>query len=141
MADFIRYKPTTWPRWLAERLLADEFGDGDPTAREGGTWPPVDVYHDASTFFVRVELPGVEGKGVNVRVQGPHLIVEGERKRPEGFSFHQIESAWGEFSRIIHLPETVDTEKIDTRLEHGVLTVSFPIQDAVKPKSIHVKAG
>lgn len=123
--------------WLSERLFRNVLDDDEFGVNAEAVWPPIDVYHDASMFYVRVELPGVELKDVDVRVQEPHLVVEGERRLPEG-NYHRVECVYGRFSRIVHLPDTVDFGKIDAKLSNGVLTVSFPVKDSVKPRAIPI---
>ncbi|MBM4079100.1 MAG: Hsp20/alpha crystallin family protein [Planctomycetes bacterium] len=148
MVPALTYRPFTGIRrvWdydpvesFFDRVLGDL--DSDVDTWQGGSYPVVDIYHDDALFIVRAELPGLELKDVSLKVQGSHLVLEGEKRHADGKSYHRVESWCGKFCRFIPLPSTVDTEKIDAKFVHGVLTVTLPILATVKPKEIPVKLG
>jgi HSP20 family protein len=123
-----------------ERLLG-RLGSG---AREAaGLTPPVNLWEDAEAFHVEAELPGVAPDRVEVSVTADNeLTVRGERRpeaAPEG-AWHRRECGSGRFERVLALPLPVDAGRVEARLEHGVLHVTLPKAEAVKPRKITVRA-
>jgi len=98
-----------------------------------GSQFPVDLYEDAGNTYVRAELPGVSREAINVEVADGVLTLTAARKQKTG---EQEESF--SFSRAIELPEGLQTDKISAAYENGVLTVTLPKQEAVKPKKVTV---
>jgi len=91
---------------------------------------------------LRAVLPGVSEKDVHVSVQNNHLVIEGERKAPEGFeknAFTQL--AYGKFQTMLTLPSGLDVEHLKCRLNNGVLDIEAPILEASKPKQIRIETG
>jgi len=106
------------------------------------TWSPlVDVYEDAEGISLKVELPEVDAKDVEIQVEGNTLTLKGERKlehetRREGY--HRVERTYGAFSRTFTLPNTVDVEHITAESKDGVLRVFLPKKAETKPRQIKV---
>jgi HSP20 family protein len=91
---------------------------------------------------LRAILPGVSEKDVRVSVQNNQLIIEGERKAPEGFdknSFTQL--AYGKFYTALTLPTGLDVDHVNCRLGNGILEIQVPITEASKPKQIQIQTG
>jgi len=91
---------------------------------------------------LRAILPGVPEKDVNVSVQNNQLVIEGERKLPDGFNknaFTQL--MYGKFYTAITLPTGLDVDHITCRLNNGVLDIQVPISEASKPKQIQIQSG
>lgn len=91
---------------------------------------------------LRAILPGVAEKDVHVRVQNSQLIMEGERKVPEGFNknaFTQL--AYGKFYTALTLPTGLDVEHVNCRLHNGILEIQIPILEASKPRQIQIQTG
>lgn len=120
------------------------------TAREEepsmvATWSPlVDVFEDADGITLKVELPEVEAKDVDIQVEGNALTVKGERKleredKREGY--HRIERTYGTFARTFTLPSTVDAEHITAESKDGVLRVVLPKKAETKPRQIKIAAS
>ena len=109
------------------------------------TWsPPVDVFEDADGITLKVELPEVEAKDVDIQVEGNQLTVKGERKleredKREGY--HRIERTYGTFARTFTLPPTVDAEHITAESRDGVLRVFLPKKAETKPRQIKIAAS
>lgn len=104
--------------------------------------PPVDVFEDAEGVTVTVEVPGVDPRSLEVKVENGTLAVTGERKleradRREGY--HRVERSYGAFVRSFTLPPTVDTEKVKAENKNGVLRVFLPRREETKPKKISVQ--
>ena len=87
-------------------------------------------------------LPGVSEKDVNVSVQNNQLIIEGERKMPEGFEKKGwTQLTYGKFYAAVALPTGLDVEHVTCRLQNGVLDIQVPISEASKPKQIPIQTG
>lgn len=107
----------------------------------GGGFPPVVVSTVKDNIYVRAELPGVKREDVDLSISGNSLAIKGIRDTglaQEGTLLHRREREYGSFSRIINLPDQVDTDKATASYEHGILTVILPKPEEVKPKRIAV---
>lgn len=106
--------------------------------------PPVDVYEDEHNITVQAELPGIEEKDLDVRIENNVLTISGERKmenEEKKDNFHRIERSYGRFTRAFTLPSTVDTEHINAAFENGVLKVTMEKLEEAKPKQIKIGVG
>jgi len=109
-----------------------------------GWTPAVDVYEDTEGVTFKFDLPEVEGKDVDVRLEEGTLTIRGERKleredKREGY--HRIERAYGTFARSFTLPPTLDAGKVTAEHKNGVLRIFVPKRAEAKPKSINVKVN
>ena len=115
----------------------------DATGERTWTFTPV-VESGWNDHFLtlRAILPGVTEKDVHVSVQNNQLIIEGERKVPEGFNknaFTQL--AYGRFYSALTLPNGLDVDHVNCRLHNGILEVQVPILEASKPRQIQIQTG
>ena len=95
----------------------------------------------AATSVLKAELPGIEPKDVDVRVENNVLTLRGERKfesEVKREQYHRVERAYGTFSRSFTLPNVVDTDKIKAEFKDGVLRVTLPQREEAKPKQISI---
>lgn len=123
-----------------ERLLR---GDGWPRFEFGVSYPALNVWEDDNNLYVEAELPGFELSDLEITVTGDQqLSIKGQRKQPEikGATWHRQERHYGSFSRMIELPEPVEADKVTAELKLGVLTITLPKREEVKPRRIEVKA-
>lgn len=128
------------------RIFDEAFrGQGRATDDEwalGGSWAPaVDIFEHEGNLVLKAELPGVDPKDVDVRVENNVLTLRGERKfesEVKREQYHRVERAYGSFSRSFTLPNAVDTEKIKAEYKDGVLRVTLPQREEAKPKQIAV---
>ncbi len=108
----------------------------------GGSWaPPVDIYEQDGNLVLKAELPGIDPKDVDVRVENNVLTLRGERKFDEEVqreSCHRVERAYGTFSRSFTLPNMVDTSNIKAEFKDGLLQVTMPKREEAKPKQIPI---
>lgn len=109
-----------------------------------GWTPAADVFEDTEGVTFKFDLPEVEGKDVDVRLEDGTLTVRGERKlehedKREGY--HRIERPCGVFARSFSLPATLDVEKVSAEYKNGVLRIFVPKRSEAKPKSINVKVN
>jgi len=105
--------------------------------------PAVDILEKDNKLYIRCELPGVDEKDLDLKLDGRTLTIKGERKQePENASctYYQIESSYGTFSRSFDLPNSVDTEKISASFNNGVLTITIPQKPEVQPRAIKINA-
>jgi HSP20 family protein len=120
------------------------FTDVDPGSWEpGAAHPRVSFDDQGSAFVVRAEVPGVAEKDIELSATATTLTLKGQRKveAPKGYSTHRTERNSWSFARTFELPAKVDAERVEARLENGVLTVTLPKAPEAQPKQIAVKAG
>jgi HSP20 family protein len=106
--------------------------------------PPVEAWTDpeAKKFYVRVALPGVDPHDVNVEVQADTLTISGSWKSAERSAeadYLHREFSYGNFERVVTLPEGVDVEKLTAEFNQGVLEISAPMAVAALPRRIQIK--
>lgn len=107
-------------------------------------YPPLNLWEDDNCLFVEAELPGFELSDLEIFVNGENqLTVKGERKRPEmeKGTWHRQERGFGAFGRVIELPYPVNSDKVSADFKHGVLKITMPKREEVKPRRIEVKAN
>jgi HSP20 family protein len=111
----------------------------------GGTWAPaVDIYEHEGNIVLTAELPGVDAKDVDIRVENNVLTLRGERKWSDEVqreSYHRVERAYGSFTRSFTLPNVVDTEKIKADFKDGMLKLVLPKKEEAKPKQISINVA
>jgi HSP20 family protein len=108
--------------------------------------PAVEAWTDpeAKKFHVRVALPGVEPQNVNVEVQANTLTIGGfwkSAEAPTEANYLHREFTYGNFERVVTLPEGVDVEKLAAEFNHGVLEITAPVAAAALPRRIQIKAA
>src|ERR1700681_3110247 len=124
----------------------------DPRGPEGGNEaltttafaPPVDVYEDEHNVTLKIELPGIDEKDVDVRIENNTLTVHGERKfekEEKEENYRRVERQYGSFTRSFTLPTTVDPESVTANYDKGVLKVKLSKKAEAKPKQIKVNVG
>ena len=106
------------------------------------TWAPaVDIYETPNELVVKADLPDVNEKDIDVRVENNLLTIRGERKFEKSVSeenFLRVERTYGSFSRSFSLPNTVNAEAIGAEYKNGVLTLTLPKRDESKPRQVKV---
>jgi len=110
--------------------------------RPAGVFPPVNISEDADNVYVRAELPGVSPQDVDVAVASETLSLSGRRstEQPEKVSYHRRERESGEFQRIISLPIRINPDNVRATARDGILLVTLPKAEEVKPKKIRIEA-
>ena len=94
--------------------------------------------------MVKAEVPGMDAKEINISVTGNMLTIKGEKKserEEKEENYHLVERSYGSFSRSLTLPAAVDVDKIEAKYDQGVLTVTCPKKEEVKPKAIEIKTA
>ena len=128
------------------RLFRESYGpEGrDESLSTSQFAPPVDVYEDEHNVVLKVEVPGIDEKDIDVRVENNVLTVHGERKvekEEKEENFRRIERQYGSFTRTFTVPSTVDAESIQADYDKGILKIVLPKKAEAKPKSIKVNVG
>ena len=115
---------------------------GGEELREGAWQPPVDIYEDENAVIIKAELPGIDQKDIEVRIEDNTLTIRGERKHEEEVrkeNYHRVERYYGGFQRSFSIPATIHQEKVRASSDKGVLTITLPKREEVKPKQITVE--
>ena len=126
------------------RLFQDFAPRGEQELTAGNFVPPVDIYEDEHSVTLKVEVPGLDPKDVDVRVENNTLTIRGERKFEKDEkeeNFHRVERRYGAFVRSFTLPNTVDTDNVKADYDNGVLTIRLLKRAEAKPKQIKVNVG
>jgi len=124
--------------------LFRDLNEGDSPLTTASFVPAVDIYEDAQKVMLKLEVPGIEEKDLDVRVENNTLTVKGERKfekEEKEENFHRIERRYGSFTRSFTLPATVNSEEVRADYEQGVLKIRLPKRAEAKPKQIKVNLG
>src|SRR2546428_13292545 len=106
--------------------------------------PPVDIYEDEHNIILKLEVPGIDEKDIDVRIEGNTLTVHGERKiekEEKEENFRRVERQYGSFTRSFTLPSSVDTGQVNAHYDNGVLKISLAKKAEAKPKQIKVNLG
>src|ERR1700729_3373101 len=128
------------------RLFRDSFGsEGREESLTTSTFaPPVDVYEDEHSVTLKIEVPGIDEKDIDVRLENNTLTVHGERKfekEEKEENYRRVERNYGSFTRTFTLPTTVDAENVSADYDKGVLKIALPKKAEAKPKQIKVNIG
>jgi HSP20 family protein len=122
------------------RLFDEEWSEFPFVSGEGGFAPLADVEETDDAFLVEVDLPGVKKKDVKVEVEGRRLVVSGERKERQRIGLLRRQTrAWGNFRLEIVLPAEVDEDKVEAKIDEGVLHLRVPKSAAGHRRQIEVK--
>jgi len=146
MSNLIRWEPAREMMTLRDamdRLFDDAFTR--PLRLYDGSMSmlAVDMYQTDNEIMVKVAIPGVKADEVQINVTGEVLTIKGESRDKEEVkekAYHIREQRWGMFKRIIPLPVEVVADKAKADFENGILTVTLPKAEEVRPKTIAIKA-
>jgi len=106
--------------------------------------PPLNVWEDEQALYVEADLPGIDPAKLDVTVtEGNQLTIRGGRSAPDiqGATWVRQERPTGEFVREVGLPALVDADRVEAKYENGVLRLTLPKHEAVKPRKIQVNKG
>jgi HSP20 family protein len=118
-----------------------EMNDADSPLTTAAFVPAVDIYEDDKKVMLKLEVPGIEEKDLDVSVENNTLTVKGERKfeaEEKEENFHRIERRYGSFFRAFTLPSTVDTEHVQAKYNAGVLKLELLKKPEAQPKQIKI---
>jgi HSP20 family protein len=128
------------------RLFRDSFGDSrtEESLSNTGFAPPVDVYEDEHNITLKIEVPGIDEKDIDVRLENNTLTVHGERKfekEEKEENYRRVERQYGSFTRSFTLPNTVNAENVSANYDKGILNIKLAKKAEAKPKQIKVNVG
>jgi HSP20 family protein len=128
------------------RLFRDSFGpEGQDEALTTTAFaPPVDVYEDEHNVTLKIEVPGIDEKDIDVRIENNTLTVHGERKfeqEEKEENYRRVERQYGSFTRTFSLPNTVNHDNVQADYDKGVLKITLEKKAEAKPKQIKVSVG
>ncbi len=129
---------------LFSRFFGHEGGPAAARADSGPAtwWPAIESYTEDGELHVRVALPGVDPKDVEVTVSDTTLTIRGERKanrEAKGTGSYVREFAYGTFERSLTLPEGIDAGKVQAKFSNGMLDLTMPAPLAVAPKKVEIQ--
>jgi HSP20 family protein len=120
--------------------LFEEFSRPLSISQRRGTYPPLNISEDQDTIHIDVSIPGVEMSELELNLTEKTLSLKGERRMEKG-NYYRQERPGGFFQRIINLNVPIDRERAKARLVNGVLEVTLPKAEAVKPKTISIESA
>jgi HSP20 family protein len=126
-----------------EDLFSRAFGEETSLWPSERMIPSLDVAETDGAIEVRMDIPGMEAKDIDIQVNGNLLTISGERKEEKeekGKTYHRIERRSGSFSRSVTLPCPVKEDAVDAQYKSGILTVKLPKTEEAKRKKIAVKS-
>lgn len=125
------------------RLFEDVFtGRGDDKELASSTWAPaVDIFETENELVMSAEIPGIDEKDIEIKLEDNTLTLKGERKfeketREE--NYHRIERSYGSFYRAFTLPNSVNVDKIHAEHENGILKITLPKRQELKPRNVKI---
>jgi len=125
------------------RLFEDAFTRMLSEPQTNRPWAPaVDIYETENELVLKADLPDVDLKDIDVRVENQTLTISGERnfeKKDTTKGYHRIERNYGSFVRSFSVPNSFDTENIGAEFKNGVLSVTLPKKEAAKPRQVKVE--
>jgi HSP20 family protein len=151
MSNLIRWEPARDFMSLREAMdhLFNDAFTRPLSLRDGWSLPPIDMYQTDEEIVVKASIPGFNANDVQISVTGEILTLRGEMKQEnektssskgKEKAWHIREQRWGSFERSVALPTEVVADKARAEFENGILTVTLPKAEEVKPKTITVKA-
>ena len=105
--------------------------------------PSVDIFETDNDIVVKAELPGMDAKNIEIRLEKNVLMVKGERRfdrEAKEENYHRVEREYGSFSRAFALPASVDEDKVTAVYKDGILKIVLPKKEEMKPRSISIAA-
>jgi len=146
MNSISRWEPFRGISTLQEqvnRLFENSFNGRSDSSL--ASWAPaVDVHETENELVVTADIPGMNEKDIDVRVENNMLTISGERKTESNVkddNYLRVERTYGSFSRSFSLPNTVNTEGIAAEYNNGVLSVRLPKREETKPRQVKVNVA
>jgi HSP20 family protein len=125
------------------RMMDEMLGGGWNGGTVASAWTPtVDVFEDKENLKIVMELPGVSPEDVKLSLENQVLTIQGEKKQVAEESserWHRYERSYGSFERMFTLPSSVDAERIQAKVDNGLLTVTLPKSEKARPRQIEIQ--
>ncbi|MDH3719952.1 MAG: Hsp20/alpha crystallin family protein [Desulfobacteraceae bacterium] len=116
--------------------------DGSTKKTGSGVFPAINLTESMDNYYLRAELSGVKAEDLDIQTTGKNISISGERKIfdvESNAKYHRRERDAGKFSRIVGLPDYVDSDAVEASLINGILTVVIPKKENAKPRQISIK--
>ena len=145
----IRWEPAAELNTIQNEMnrLFNSLFDNPVRAQAGDArqWiPAMDLVETGDHYVLRADLPGLSEQEVNIELESNVLTISGERKlehRHEKGGYRRVERAYGSFSRSLTLPEGVKADAVAAKFDRGVLEVSIPKPEQIKPRKVTISVG
>ena len=142
----VKYNPFRELRTMQDqmnRMLDMAWNREFSEEMKDSVWQPaVDIFEEEHSIVIKAELPDVDQKDIDIRIENNTLTIRGERKHPSEVkkeNYYRVERYFGNFQRSFSLPHSIDQEKVQASCDKGILTIILPKQAETKPKQISVK--
>jgi HSP20 family protein len=126
------------------RLLNEGPEGRDEAFLQTSFAPPVDIYEDEHSYTLKLEVPGIEEKDIDVKLENSTLTVSGERKfekEEKEENYRRVERRYGSFVRSFTLPQTIDSDTVTAEYDKGLLKIRLAKKAEAKPKQIKISVG
>jgi HSP20 family protein len=125
------------------RMFEDVFaGRSEDKELSASAWAPaVDIFETESELVMTVEVPGIDEKDIEIKIEDSTLTLKGERKfekETKEENYHRIERSYGSFYRAFTLPNSIDPDKIQAEHENGVLKITMAKRQELKPRKVKI---
>jgi HSP20 family protein len=138
----IRYEPWSLLSQLQKELeRSQETHNGESSVSTAEWSPAVDIKEETDKFVLHADIPGVKPEDIEIDMEAGVLTVKGEKKteaKTEKEGYKRVERTHGSFYRRFSLPDSADSEAISAKSKYGVLEITIPKREAIKPKRIDV---
>ena len=138
----MRYEPWSLLNQLQQQLESSYDDHGSEGSISTAEWAPaVDIKEEDNQFVLLADIPGVKPEDIEVHMDAGVLTVKGEKEsvtKTEKDGYKRVERSSGSFYRRFNLPDSADGDAINAKCKHGVLEITIPKREAVKPKKINV---
>jgi HSP20 family protein len=144
MRTLTSFRGATTLQEQINRLFNDAFERTNEESNLTAWAPAVDINENEHELVVKADLPGIDPKALDIRVENNVLSIRGERKfekKVNEDNYLRVERTYGSFSRSFALANTVNPEGIQAEYQNGVLTLNLPKREEAKPKQIKVQVG
>jgi len=125
--------------------LFDDFFFFSPTSLFKNDWDPsIEIVEEKDAIYVKAEMPGIEEKDLEVKIEDNILTLSGEKKeekKEEKKNYVFSERKFGSFYRSINLPEGIDKDKVKATFKKGVLSIDIPKKEVKEPKKIAINVN
>jgi len=124
------------------RFFPSTEGDGESTSRQAVWAPRTDLVETEDSYRLHLDVPGLTKDDLKINYQDNQLTISGERtsdRTDEGEEYVRVERSFGQFYRAFSLPRTVNADGISAAYENGVLTITVPKTEDVKPRQIEIQ--
>jgi len=128
-------------RQTVDRMLDEAFARGSESRGTGAWLLPMDAFITEDAIIIRADVPGLKPEELDITMEGDTLTIRGEIQREEetGRKYVLLERPTGKFERTLSINTPIDHDKVEASFSNGVLTLTLPKAEAVKPRQIAIK--